>query len=185
MNYIVNDLFLRRPEPEDLDVFYQQKNSPEIAAMLGGFTLGYARQDLRDWLEYHRRRDDEVIWTICKRSTNQCLGHAGFYHVDFRVRQAEYAILIGDMAAWGKGIGKRVTEFCLAHGFEQMNLNRIYLSLLATNQRALGLYRGLGFRQEGLLRQAQYKDGQYVDVIQMAVLRQERIKGECEQNGEM
>ena len=42
MNYRINSFVLRRPEPGSLRALYQQKNDPEIAVMLGGFTTGYA-----------------------------------------------------------------------------------------------------------------------------------------------
>jgi ribosomal-protein-alanine N-acetyltransferase len=173
MNYQVDGIILRRPEPADLDALYAQKNDPEIAGLLGGFTTGYSRQDLKEWLEYHRQRQDEVLWAIVRPEDNACIGHVGLYQIDNRVRAAELAILIGDSTAWGKGVGRNCTKFVVEYGFCELNLNRIHLSVLSTNERAIRLYRGLGFREEGRLRQAQYKRGQYLDVLLMALLREE------------
>jgi RimJ/RimL family protein N-acetyltransferase len=61
----------------------------------------------------------------------------------------------------------------MEHGFAELNLNRIWLAVLADNVRAERLYRSLGFREEGRLRDAQYKRGRYLDVILMALLRRE------------
>jgi RimJ/RimL family protein N-acetyltransferase len=177
MNYQVGDVILRRPEPSDLEALYQQKNDPEIAGLLGGFTTGYSRQDIKDWIEYHRQQKDEVIWAIVCRTDGTCLGHVGLYQIDFRVRSAEFAILIGDHTAWNQGIGTNCTKSVIEYGFGELNLNRIHLSVLSSNERAIRLYQKLGFREEGRLRQAQYKHGQYLDILIMALLREEYSDG--------
>lgn len=90
------------------------------------------------------------------------------YNIDYRIRKAEYAIMIADKSARGKGYGEMCTDFMLDFGFNQLNLNRIELSLLSTNVVAHKLYMKKGFVQEGLLKQAQFKNGNYIDVILMA-----------------
>lgn len=102
--------------------------------------------------------------------------HVGLYRIDHRVRACEFAILIGDSAQWGKGIGREVTSGILAYGFDELNMNRIELSVVASNARAIRLYEGLGFVTEGVKRQAQNRAGKYLDVILMAILRSERRK---------
>lgn len=175
MNFLLGDYLLRRPEPADLEAFYSFKNDPEVAELLGGFTTGYAMQDLHDWLDFHRKKNDEMLMTIALASDDRCLGHVGLYNIDARVGMAEYAILIGDREYWGRGIGRLCTVFSLEYGFRQLNLNRIYLSVLAGNGRARHLYSSIGFREEGTLRQAQYKNGRYLDVVLMALLREEYL----------
>lgn len=173
MNQKVGDILLRRIELKDLDGLYDQKNDPEIAALLGGFTTGYSREELKDWLEYHRKRQDECLWAIASIEDDTCLGHVGFYQIDHRIRSAEFAIMIGDRARWGSGIGTACTRFAIDYGFFELNLNRIHLSALSSNERAIRLYQAIGFREEGRLRQAQYKGGRYLDVVLMALLRAE------------
>ena len=43
----------------------------------------------------------------------------------------------------------------------------------ATNERAIRCYRACGFVEEGRLRQHDYSDGAYVDVVAMGILRDE------------
>lgn len=175
MNYSVGDFILRKLEPFDLNELYIFKNDPEIASMLGGFTTGYSMDDLNEWLAFHRQRKDEVIWAIAQKATNRCVGHVGLYNIDFRVRMAEFAILIGEKEMWGKGVGRWCTKFTLEFGFYELNLNRIYLTVLATNERAIRLYREIGFKEEGRMRQAQFKKGTYIDILMMAILRDEYL----------
>lgn len=173
MHHLVEGHLLRKPEPRDVEALYQQKNDPEVASLLGGFTTGYSREDLSRWVEYHRTRAGEALWVIAKADTDRAVGHVGLYEIDHRIRTAEFAIMLGDKSAWGKGLGRACTEFAVRYGFEQLNLNRVSLQVLATNTRARGLYESIGFVVEGTLRQAQFKDGAYVDVILMSILRSE------------
>ena len=61
----------------------------------------------------------------------------------------------------------------LQHGFHTLNLNRIALDVYDTNLRAVRSYEKAGFVQEGRKRQAIFKDGKYIDILQMSVLREE------------
>lgn len=173
MIYPIGEYNLRCIELKDLPALYQYKNDPEIAALLGGFSFGYSMKDLQDWFEFHRQRKDEVVWSIVKGNNDVCLGHVALYKIDYRVRMAEFAILIGDKSAWGKGVGMACTKFVLEYGFRELNLNRIYLEVLSTNERAIKLYSSIGFKEEGRLRQSQYKGDHYIDVLIMGILRDE------------
>ena len=61
----------------------------------------------------------------------------------------------------------------VAYGFEQLNLNLIYLTVMPHNARAHNLYLDLGFREEGRLRARMYRDGGYSDLISLSLLREE------------
>jgi len=171
VNHQIGNFVLRRPEPTDLEILYGIRNDPQIAPLLGGFSNGYSRADMKDWLEFHRQRSDEVLWVIAKQVDDVCVGHVGFYQIDHRIRTAEFAIVIGDRSVWSKGLGRACTRFAIDYGLNELNLNRIHLSVLATNERAIHLYHSLGFRDEGRLRAAQYKGGQYIDIVLMSILR--------------
>lgn len=173
MHYTVGGYFLSFPEESDLDQLYLQKNDPEINRLLGGYAYGYSRADMREWLEFHRKRKDEWLLAIRDKETGRCIGHVGLYKIDFRVRSCEFGIMIGDKTRWGQGLGRLFTQFVIDHAFREFNMNRVALSLLADNKRAEALYKSLNFRLEGVLRQVLFKDGRYFDMILMSILRSE------------
>ena len=173
MHFEVDSTVLRMLEPRDLPALYGYRNDPELATLLGGYSRGYTAAELSSWLEFHRGRKDEVLWCIADKASDRCLGHVGLYRIDHRVRSAEFAILLGDRGSWGKGLGTKLTAFAVQYGFDWLNLNRVELSALDLNPRATAMYRKLGFQDEGRLRQAQFKDGKYIDVLLMSVLRDE------------
>ena len=164
---------LRRLEPKDVEHLYRYRNDRAVIGQLGGFSSGYSRQDLVDWVERHRTAGGEVLWAIATVPDDRCIGHVGLYNIDHRVRKAEFGILIGDPDFHGKGIGKQVTAEMLSYGFEQLNLVRISLSVLDSNARAFAMYERLGFTVEGRLRADDFRDGRHQDVVLMSVLSHE------------
>ena len=69
--------------------------------------------------------------------------------------------------------GRQATILTLRHGFDHLNLNRIYLEVFETNPRAMKTYEAAGFTREGVLRQEIFKNGRYIDVIIMGILQSE------------
>lgn len=173
MSIIVEDIILRCLEPKDVKCLYEYRNDCEVTQYLGGFSSGYSEKDLQEWIEFHRNRNDEIIWAIAEMDGDVCIGHVGFYNIDHRIRSAEIAIMIGEKSFWNKGIGKRVVSTVVEYGFKQLNLHRMYLSSLKNNERAINLYKKLGFKCEGTIRDGQYRDGQYMDIVMMGILENE------------
>ena len=58
-------------------------------------------------------------------------------------------------------------------GFHEMGLNRVWLTTVEYNGRAIACYKRCGFREEARLRQDVFRHGRYWDFVLMAILRQE------------
>jgi [ribosomal protein S5]-alanine N-acetyltransferase len=161
-------LIFRKPDLEDLESLYILKNDIESNSSLVGITSGFSKVAIRDWIEFHQKAKDEVLYLIQRVDTGNVIGHVGIYKIDHRIRKGEIAIVIAEKGSRGKGFGNICLEFILEFGFNQLNLNRIELSVLADNEIAISLYLKHGFVKEGCLRQAQFKNGKYHDVVLMA-----------------
>jgi len=61
----------------------------------------------------------------------------------------------------------------LHHGFNTLNLHRIWLQVFAKNKRGIRAYEKAGFLHEGKFRHGEYQHGQYHDVHFMSVLKDE------------
>ncbi len=73
----------------------------------------------------------------------------------------------------GQGYAREMYSYILAYLFDQCGLNRLGLETLASNDVALGLYRGLGFCEEGRARQVIYREGRFHDLVLMGLLASE------------
>lgn len=70
-----------------------------------------------------------------------------------------------------QGIGRRLLDKTLNAAFDY-GLTRIELAVWEPNTNAIALYKKFGFGIEGLQRHAIYVDGQYVNLVSMALLRE-------------
>jgi len=72
----------------------------------------------------------------------------------------------------GRGLGRELVVRAL-EGAWQAGIERVELEVFASNERAIALYRTLGFLTEGIKRSARKLDGRYEDNVFMALLRRE------------
>jgi putative acetyltransferase len=79
------------------------------------------------------------------------------------------AIAVGT-AFQGQGLGRQLMERLLDWADNWGGVLRIELHVQADNERAIALYRGLGFAEEGRHRGYALKNGRYVDSLSMARL---------------
>ena len=166
-------LVFRRPEPRDLPSLLKFKNDPEVTELLASFHTGMSAADGETWLASQQQRPSTELVYVIATTEDACIGQVGLHDIDHRVRCAELDIMIGVKSLWGRGYGKAATRWMVDYGFSSLNLNRIYLRVLDSNARAIHVYGTLGFEKEGTLREAQFKDGRYHDIIHMGLLRSE------------
>lgn len=76
----------------------------------------------------------------------------------------------------GKGIAYQSYKKFIPILFEMYELNKISLEVLSTNERAIHLYKKLGFVFEGIKRKEILKNGNWIDSIMMSMLREEHEK---------
>jgi RimJ/RimL family protein N-acetyltransferase len=165
---------LRELERADLADLNRWRNDADLLELLGNNFLFIAGAVDEKWYEsYLAARDRNVRLAITLSDTRQYVGNVNLTGIHAVNRSAEFSILIGEKTAWGRGVGSEAANLMLRHAFGDLNLNRIYLTVLASNQRALRLYERLGFRTEGTQRQAVFKNGAFHDLVMMSLLRHE------------
>lgn len=166
---------LRAVAQEDLPIFMRWLNDPEVIEGLNLYRPISLKEE-EGW--YERVLDtplDERPLVIEVKEGNEWIpiGTMGFNDIKWRERSAEFGIMIGEKNYWDKGYGSEATRMMLDHAFASLNLNRVYLRVFETNQRAIHAYKKIGFVTEGQLREADYREGKYLDVLIMSVLKKE------------
>lgn len=73
----------------------------------------------------------------------------------------------------GKGLGRRILSDLIRLVFEEFGAHRLFLDVYEDNFRARHLYEGLGFRYEGTLREAAFRNGAWCNLRLMSLLEEE------------
>src|SRR5262245_42570273 len=74
------------------------------------------------FLEEAARDVHRVIWAIALRSDDTVIGVTGLQHIDWRNRDAESGIMIGDKSRWGRGYASEAMRLRTAYAFRELNL---------------------------------------------------------------
>jgi len=161
---------LRATERADLPNYVPWLNDEETMAYFGSYEPASLAGEER-WYEEEGKNPATRNYAVYYQDEH--VGGAGFAHLDFRNRSAEVGLFIGRKDLWDKGLGQDILRALLRHGFEQLNLHRIYLRVFAENARAVRCYEKAGFRHEGRQRDLYFRHGRYHDLLFMSVLEDE------------
>lgn len=155
---------LRPASRDDGPDWYRWRSEGSEAFVEG---LPFSLESHRSWFETRLGDPQTRMWTVVH--AGRPVGMVGLTGIDHRHQAAEMAWVYIDPAA--RGIGASVARKVVHLGFCELNLHRIYLTVLAENTRAIRCYEKAGFRIEGRLRDAVYKGGERRDLLLMALLR--------------
>ncbi len=130
----------------------------------------YTAVDLRKYLESASSYRDTVHFAIRLKKDHRHVGNVGLVNIAWIDRSVEIAILIGDKSVWGQGVGSEVCMILKNYCFDRLNMHRVWMGVTSTNQPMLKIAQNLGMKKEGYFKDALYKEGRYLDVVQWSVL---------------
>jgi RimJ/RimL family protein N-acetyltransferase len=163
---------LRAYEKSDADALFRWFSDEEVTRWLGPPAFP-SRAHQEKFIELASASSDDAKYFAIETLDGKLVGDCGLRFIDWKSRKAEFFITIGEKQFWGKGLGSDALRIVVRLAFDKMNLNRLWLSVLVDNPRAVRCYEKCGFVREGLLRQESYVDGKYRDVLLMALLRED------------
>lgn len=103
---------------------------------------------------------------------NVAVGRIGLHHLDLQNK-------IGAIGYWlskdaqGKGIILKSCKALINYGFQNLGLHRIEIKAAVTNLKSQAIPVKLGFVKEGLLRQAEFVNNQFVDLFLYSMISDE------------
>ncbi|NOX58112.1 MAG: GNAT family N-acetyltransferase [Planctomycetes bacterium] len=170
--YAGQHLYFRAIEPADADTIIAWRNDPEQWRTLGEISPLNRIREI-EFIEKLYKPGEDIVLGIALRKDDRFVGMCGLHAIQPIAHSATFGILIGETTDQGKGYGTEATQLMVRYGFEELNLNRIELCVFAKNKMGHNVYKRAGFKDEGLMREAYYRNGKYHDVLHMAVLKRE------------
>lgn len=161
---------LRPVGPDDVPGLIELTSDPEVGRMTGSHG---APNDAAAAQWYATRGDhaDRLDLAICDAESGEYAGEVVINELDEDNLSCNLRIALVGARAFGKGYGTEAIRLTVAHVFATTPLHRISLGVYAFNERAVHVYRKVGFVEEGRLRDALRWEGQWYDEIVMSVLR--------------
>ncbi|MBN8621430.1 MAG: GNAT family N-acetyltransferase [Anaerolineae bacterium] len=167
-------LVLRELVETDAQALFEYFREPEYTRFVS-FDIHTSIEQTRDFINFMTtiyQQKDSIRWGIELKSDKHLIGTAGLHFWKRNIRCAEVGYHIGQ-SYWRQGFATEVLEALVGFGFQHMNLNRIEGRHNAGNDASGRVMQKIGFQKEGIWRQREIKFGQFVDVVQFSLLREE------------
>ena len=164
------DIFLSPIEPEDISKLLMWINDRETVHF-NTYYLPVSKSEQKNWYANIIRSGDVKIFGIRKNTGKKLIGTCQLCNINMIDRNAELRIRIGEQNERGKSYGTQASGLLLDFGFNDLNLEKIYLHVFSVNKRAISSYKKLGFAEEGRMKRHAYINGKYLDIIIMSRFR--------------
>jgi len=161
---------LRDLRPDDEPVILRWRNLPDVAR--------YMYSDHQITPEEHGKWFSSIpddpkrrYWVIV--CDGEDVGLINLYDIDVANSRCFWGFYLASPSMRGKGVGSFAWHSVLRHVFDDLGLNKLCSEVLGFNEQGIKLHARFGFQQEGLFRQHVVKDGEPMDVVRLAILREE------------
>jgi ribosomal-protein-serine acetyltransferase len=99
-------------------------------------------------------------------------GVIGYHTIDWENRTTAVGYWLGEEFQ-GRGLVTAACRALVDHAFEELGLNRVSIACATENKKSCAIPERLGFRREGVVRQAEWLYDHFVDHVVYATLASE------------
>ena len=172
MELVLSRCVLRSWHPRDVPSLVRNANSRQVWRNLRDrFPYPYTAADAERWTREAPSTIPETHFAIAVGA--EAVGGAGLeLQQDVHRRSAEIGYWLGE-PYWGRGIATEAVRALTAFGFRMFDLCRIYACVFEWNPASMRVLEKAGYSLEGRLRKSVTKDGQTIDQLLYAILRED------------
>ncbi len=164
-------VFLTAITYDDCEDFIRWRNSDFIKSRFI-YRKDITIEQQRKWIETKVLTGKVAQFIIWDRLDKKKIGSVYLQNIDKDKKEAEYGVLIGEKEYTGRGLGTESANLIIRYGFEQLNLEKIYLRVLKNNLPARKAYEKVGFKEESK-EDTIIIDGNGVEVLFMSINKNE------------
>ena len=171
-NFIDGDsIYLRALNENDVNGPYSLwLNDPIINEYNSHGRFPISEKQLLDYVISKTKSSSDLVLALIAKDSNKHIGNISLQNINWIDKNAEIAFLLGDLEYTGKGIMFQAGTLLINHGFKVLNLNRIYCGTSSKNIGMQKLAKKLNMNKEGVRKEAIYKNGKYIDIIEYGIL---------------
>jgi len=165
---------LRSWEWRDRDAIVRHANNRKVSLNLRDrFPYQYTDRDARNWLDAVIGLEPETNFAI--DVAGEAVGGIGYtMQYDVARRSAEIGYWLGE-DFWGRGIATESLIAVTNHAFANHDLCRVFAHVFDWNQASARVLEKAGYAFEGRMRKSVTKEGQTIDQLMYAMIREENL----------
>ena len=176
-----NRLRIRPSVFEDCILFAKWESLPSVRT---SFTMNddWDYNHIAQQFVLHSIDESRLQMTILLKETGEPIGRIQISRIDPNYDSLDITrIYIAEDRHRRRGLGEEAMRLVLEYCFIQLHMERVTLDFVEGNFPAEALYLKLGFKKEGVARHGGKKNGMYLNLHMMSILRNEyysRFKSE-------
>jgi len=172
---IDDDTELRLIEPHDVDELDAliEQNRDHIKQWSAWLKDDHSIENTRDFIRRNLMNfADNKGFAIAIWHQGEMAGQVEYNYLDWPNRKTEIGYWLG-ASFQGKGLVTKSCRVLIDHAFNELKLNRVEMRCGAENTRSRKIPEKLGFREEGVVRQADWLHDRFVDLVIYGMLANE------------
>lgn len=125
-----------------------------------------------EWYEELLKNKSNKVVYFAITDINDCpLGYIFLNNINYIHRNCHLGIIVGSSATRSKGIGYEAISLISDYAFNTLNMIKITVEVICNNDKAIQLYKRLGFVQEGCMKNQFFSNGVHNDVLIMSLFK--------------
>ena len=167
----MSGLSVRRARPDDVDFLHELVNDGDVRPFLGVRTAT-DRETLLEEVE-RSLREPEAFGRFVIELDGERAGALGFHVENERSRIARVERLAVHPCFRGRRLADDAARLFQRELLLELGFHRLELEIYAYNERAQAHAERAGFVREGVKRKAYLRDGEWVDAVMYALVRED------------
>ena len=163
-DYSSDSVRIRSVRQEDSSLLFEWINNHELVVLNAPYRP-ISTAEHEQWFESLKTRKNLAFFMIEDIDSGLAIGSCQLTNIHNLNKSAELQIRIGRSDFQNQGAGSETVRLLTRYGFDKLKLHRIMLQVFSTNLRAIRVYKKNGFQQEGVLRDAAFIDGCWINVF--------------------
>lgn len=163
---------LRELLPDDLPTLAAWWNETEYGVFQQNNLVRKPTADITKMFELWSKNDSTSGFGYSITKDGELVGHLTVWGIAMPTRIGTAAIIIGPEFQ-GKGYGRDAMQIALRLAFEELGANKVEIRAWDYNERAIHLYKSLGFIEEGRRRAATFHRSTFHDEVELGLLHDE------------
>jgi ribosomal-protein-serine acetyltransferase len=174
---VTGRLLLRPPQRSDhagLDEAIRE-TLDELVLWLPWAHKRHSKVDTRRYLKnarLARARRQAFEYAVLERHGERFVGITSIHRIDWARHTAELGYWIR-RSCWSRGYASEAAAAVVEDAFRRLGLNRIEARVALGNKASQRVPEKLGFRREGVAREVEFVNGEFMDHIQYSLLSHE------------